>query len=411
MSESYDTIVVGAGLAGLACARTLDEHGKRVLLIESTDRIGGRLRTDVIDGFHLDHGFQILLTSYPTAAKLLNFSQLNLGTFLPGARIYRNAQYETVADPFRQPSKLLSTITANIGSFADKFRLLSLSRFLAKQDDLAPYRSQTTRSFLEQRGFQSPLIDAFFQPFYGGVFLESNLDTSAAVFAYTFKRFAQGLAAIPEGGMAAIPQHLGADLQHCETRLNTRVENVEKQRVTTSDGETFTANTVVLATPFHVSDALLGRKTTRQWKSTTCLYFAAAQSPLSEPILALNGTSNGRINLVCVPSMIAEGLAPQGQALINVSLRTADASISPAIIQQELENWFGDTVRSWSHLKTYHVEHALPASRPEDLEAIQTAHSTDGIHVCGDHVGLATIEHALQSGHRTALEIISRGQA
>ena len=406
MSKVYDTIIVGAGLAGLACAQTLDQAGQSVLLIEASDRIGGRLRTDQVDGFCLDHGFQVLLTSYPTAVELLDFSELRLGPFMPGARLYQGRQFQTVADPLRQPMKIWSTLSSNIGTLKDKFKIISLIRSLRGRQQQTRLTAQSTRIFLEKVGFSSRFIEAFFTPFYGGIFLEENLETSAAVFAYTFERFSKGIATIPAGGMSAIPQQMATGLRKTTTLLNTSVTAVDYQSVRASDGETYRADDIVLATPFHVTNELLKRPTARDWKGTTCLYFSAPNAPYSEPILALNAQSTGCVNLVCVPSVITSDMAPEGQSLICVSLRAMDQAIEPKAVVDELRMWFGTCVEEWVHLKTYHVEHALPSSRPEDLSMTRLGAPIERVHVCGDHVELATIEHALRSGRQAALDII-----
>ena len=407
MTQSNDVIIVGAGLAGLACARTLEKAGQRVQLLEASERIGGRLRTDRVDGFHLDQGFQVLLTSYPTAADLLDFAALNLGEFVPGARIYTDGSYQTIADPLRQPSQLFKTLTASVGTLSDKWKILSLRKAVQSPDVQHRLSTQTTREFLEQSGFSSRLIQQFFSPFYGGVFLEAALHTSAAVFAYTFDRFSKGLATLPHGGMASIPKQLGDQLHEDTVKLNTEVVRLDHNTVYTAHGGRFDAKHIVLATPFHVTNKLLGNPTHRKWKSTTCLYFSAVHPPITDPVLALNGSSHGAVNLVCVPSRVASGLAPKGQDLVCVSLRHPDPNVQPDRIVQELKTWFGESVSAWRHLKTYHIPQALPASEPKDMAATVQTSNSEGLYICGDHVGMATIEHALRTGVDTAHQILN----
>lgn len=407
MDKTYDAIIVGAGLAGLACARTLHQRGLRIVVLEASPRIGGRLRTEEVNGFSLDYGFQVLLTSYPTAEKLLDFQALRLGAFVPGARIYDGKMYQSVVDPLRTPSKLMQTLFSNVGTLGDKLKILSLRKAVQQPETLGESLNLDTLTFLQRRGFTDSFIERFFKPFYGGVFLEQKLETSAHVFAYTFDRFSNGLATIPAGGMSKIPEQLAVGLSDEIIHRNTEVIAVTERAVHTKNGSIFKADNIVLAAPFHVTDALLNRPNRRAWKSTSCLYFSTKHPPISEPILALNGSADGLVNLVCVPSLVTADLAPHGQQLICVSLRNSNDEIQPSEIMRELEGWFGDSVNQWQHLKTFHVKHALPCSTTLDLESRPSSTLPPHLHVCGDHTELATIEHALKSGLLAAERITS----
>ena len=74
-----------AGVAGLSCAGKLHKAGKTFKIYEASNDIGGRVQTDKIDGFLLDRGFQIFLTSYPTAKQLLDYEALDLKPFYAGS--------------------------------------------------------------------------------------------------------------------------------------------------------------------------------------------------------------------------------------------------------------------------------------------------------------------------------------
>ncbi len=405
MSHIYDAIIVGAGLAGLACAQKLQDANKDVLIVDKNHHVGGRLCTDIIDGFRLDHGFQVLNTAYSNAQDCLDFEALKLGQFLPGARIYAHEQFHDLIDPLRAPSQGFKTLLSKIGTIGDKLRILTLRRYCAKHAG-DESETRTTLEFLNRFGFTPSFIETFFQPFYAGIFLENKLSTSAAVFIYTFDRFSQGLASIPSEGMAAIPKQLASKLTQCDLRLGTEVVRLSATEVHTANDETFQGRAIILATPFHITNTLLRKPSERRWKHTRCMYFAAPHPPIKEAVLVLNGNMASPINLVCVPSNVAPTLAPDGQHLINVSLNTGHEAVSASEIMTSLRAWFGACVEEWRHLKTYDIPYALPSATPQEISLSSMSDKTDGYYVCGDHCTIPTIDHALGSGISAAAAVL-----
>ena len=261
---------------------------------------------------------------------------------------------------------------------------------------------RTTRQLLQDFGFSRSFIDAFFRPFYTGIFLEDSLETSAAVFTYTFDRFSKGLAAIPANGMAEIPSQLAHPMSQADIQLNTTVTHVTSRSIKTKSGASFEANAVVLATPFHVTNELLGQPVSRKWKHTRCLYFASHHPPTEDPVLMLHREPGHPVNLVCVPSNVSTNLAPVGQHLICVSLNPGQKQLSAGQIQESLRPCFGQGVEQWRLLKDYHIPHALPNATASDLRNKAPHVTEEGIFICGDHCMLPTIDHALKSGLITA---------
>ena len=132
MEHQYDIIIIGAGLAGLCCARRLQQQGTEYLLLEQSDTVGGRIRTDLVDGFRLDRGFQVFLTSYPEAQRVLDYEALRLQPFLPGALVRYGGRFHQLTDPWRRPFAAIGSVFSPIGSFVDKLRVARLrSRSLA----------------------------------------------------------------------------------------------------------------------------------------------------------------------------------------------------------------------------------------------------------------------------------------
>ena len=320
MPEAKPIIIVGAGLAGLACAHELQKGGFNSLVLEASDAVGGRVRTDLVDGFLLDRGFQVYLSAYPEAGQLLDLVELDLRPFRAGALVFDGRKLCRVMDVFRHPQYLLGSALAPIGSLADKLRVAKL-RFQRHPNRASS--DPTTAKFLADFGFSPRMVDGFFRAFYGGIFLERDLRTSSRMFQFTFQMFSHGSATLPNRGMQSIPNQLAARLTAKSIRLNCAVVEVDPTSVLLESGERIVASTVVLATDasttrrFFPDDANTSQPA---WRAVTGLYFSALESPLKEAIIALNGVGTGLVNNVCVISDVAPGYAPAGKSLISVSV-------------------------------------------------------------------------------------------
>lgn len=413
--EPAPIIIVGGGLAGLACARRFQGAGVPYLLLEASDRVGGRVRTESVQGFQLDVGFQVLLTSYPAARQQLDMESLRLGRFQSGALIRRNGRFVQLADPWREPRRFLTAALAPVGSLADKLRLAWLRYDVGRgaADALLERPETTTADHLRQRGFSPRLIDSFFRPFFGGVFLESELQTSSRKFEYLFRLFSSGEAALPAGGMGQIPAQMARELPPERIRLNTAVRTVTARTVHLTSGENLVARQVILACGPWQAQQLLGDPTTIAAHAARVLYFAAPSPPINAPILVLNGDGRGLINSLCVPSQVAVSYAPAGQSLVSVSIRgdehlTEDRQRWDQV-RQELTAWFGPQVQAWRELQMYHIPHALPDQSQLELPLLQprfTQHPS-GVLLCGDWQDVASIQGALQSGWEVAQAWVS----
>jgi phytoene dehydrogenase-like protein len=404
-------LIVGGGLAGLACAIRLHEAGARPCIFERSDGVGGRVRTDQLDGFRLDRGFQVFLDAYPEAGNLLDKRSLNLRTFRPGVLIYRTSGMQRVMDVFREPRQLVESALAPIGSLADKLRVARLRWRLMRRttEEIAGHEDMTTESYLRRAGFSPPMIDGFFRSFYGGIFLERELQTSSRMFEFTFKMFSQGSATLPSRGMGEIPRQLASRLPARAIRLGAQVTEIQPGGITLESGEQLQGDAVVVATDASTAAGLASTGGTAGpvWRSVTCLYFAAARSPLGESIIALNGTGSGLVNNLCVPSDLAPDYAPPSRALVSVSvLATVEAADLESRVLAELEAWFGGTVREWRHLRTYRIERALPQQPPGTGFTGPGFRREAGVYLCGDHLWSASIEGAILSGVRTAEAIL-----
>jgi phytoene dehydrogenase-like protein len=233
-----DVAIVGAGLAGLSCACELTSRGISCTLLESSNDVGGRARTDQVGGFLLDRGFQVLLTAYPEAKRLLDYPALRLSSFEPGALVRFNGKFHRIADPWRLPSAMLSTLAAPVGTVADKLALGKLRhRLIGDSPEDQPAPETSTLQFLRNWGFSSAMIDTFFRPFLGGIFLEQELETSSRMFEFVFRMFSIGEASLPAAGMGAMAQQLAARLPQNSIRLQQPVAKLSAGGVTLASGE------------------------------------------------------------------------------------------------------------------------------------------------------------------------------
>jgi phytoene dehydrogenase-like protein len=424
-----DVLVVGAGLAGLACARRLASSGLHVRLIEAADAPGGRIRTDSIDGFRLDRGFQVLLTGYPEAQATFDYNALDLCAFRPGALVFQGGRFHRFADPFREPTRAIPFLLDSVVPLRDKLAVARLRSEALRFDPGVPdgQIDQSTRDYLRNFGFSPAILDRFFAPFFGGVFLERNLSTSARWFRWLFRLFATGSTAVPRLGMEALPQQLAANLPADTLACNRSVQRIEQstnQRTDhwlahLADGETIAARRVVLATPEPQTRTLLATlrpasaAPPRIWNRTTTLYYAATHSPLDEPVIALNGDgpTAGPVNHLAVMSMVSSAYAPPGAHLICANVVGAAPESDEAMqrLEQEtrahLRRWFGDAVQRWTVLAGYPIPQALPMTTV--LPSITTAPVDTGVVLCGDHLVSPSIQGALLSGRLAAERLLA----
>lgn len=405
---NFDVLVVGAGVSGLVAAVELKRRGYSVLVLEASDAVGGRVRTDVVDGFLLDRGFQVLLTAYPEARRCLDYTALALKEFEPGAIIRHNGKFHRVADPMRRMRKILGSAFAPIGTPADKLLVAELrSELLGMEiDQILSEPEESTLANLREYGFSDKIIERFFRPFLSGIFLDPELNTSARMFHFVYRMFAQGMAAIPNGGMQAIPRQLAARLDEGSIRFHSPVQHVWEGGVRLESGEEFNTATVVVACdPVRGARLLPEAGIRTAMRGVECLYFAAADAPIGERYLVLNGEGNGPINNLCVPSVIAPGYAPAGCHLVSVTVLHSALSEDHLLhdVRQQLRDWFGDGANSWEYLRSYRIQDALP---DQSLEhggvSMSPVRVRPGLYVCGDHRGTASLNGAMLSGRRAA---------
>ncbi len=408
MKGDADVIVIGAGVAGLRCTLELKKFGLNPLLLEASDRVGGRIRTDNLEGFQLDRGFQVLLTAYDECQTILDYEALELGAFEPGALIWTGSKFERLIDPWRRPKQLFRSALSPIGSIGDKLKIGGLREKLRRKPVNSIYEGEdsTTIEHLHNLGFTTDIIESFFRPFYGGIFLERELETSRKMFDFVFKMFSQGYAALPRNGMEAIPRQLSDQLDRDTVLLNIPVSELNPNYVVTNKGTRFEAPHIVLATDMKAASSLTeGSLSDRGWRPTHCTYFAAPKSPFPEPIIALNGSESGSITNIAVPSDANPGYSKSGEALLCISTSKA---LTQEKLLEELNLWFGTASKEFRHLASYSIPFALPRQSPGDnLYGKAPLKDESGFWICGDYRFSSSIQGAMASGRMVA-EAISK---
>lgn len=400
--DHADVVIVGAGLAGLSAARALRAAGRAPIVLEASDGVGGRVRTDVVDGYQLDRGFQVLLTAYPEVDRQLDVSALDLRAFDPGSTIWLGDRFATVADPFRRPLTALRSARAPIGSLADKARLARLLVDLRRADPHKLLRGDdiTTLEELRRRGFSDVMIDRFFRPLIGGIQLDDRLTASRRMFDIVLRCLATGESVVPAAGMGSIPRQLAADLPADSIFLDSPVTRVGSGLVRTATGHEVAADRVIVATEGPAASALLGMPTVAS-RSVSCVWFAADQPPLSDRLIVLNGTGAGPALNVAVMTNVASTYSADGSALIAAACPGTAGSDLDRSVREQLRTWWGPQVDGWRHLRTDSIEHAQPDHCPP-FGPKRSTKVADGLFVCGDHRDTPSIQGALFSGRRCA---------
>jgi phytoene dehydrogenase-like protein len=401
-----DAVVIGAGLAGLAAARQIKSRGRSVIVVEAQDGVGGRVRTDKVDGFLLDRGFQVLLTAYPELKTQIDMSALDLKMFSSGALVMRDGRSSVVTDPFREPRRAAATVFAPVGTLTDKLRIAVLRWRVMHRNAPKILKSEdlSTTDALRDLGFSETMIDRFFRPLFGGIQLDPELRTSRRMFEIIFKSLSEGQSALPANGMSAIPEQMATNLGTENIFLNTQATKIETGAVTTVAGRVETS-AVVVATDQPSASELL-RTNEIASRVVGCVYFSADAPPTHEKFVVLDGTGKGPVLNAAILSNIAPSYAPPGKHLIVAALPGIIAGDLEAMSRDQLRTWWGPQVDGWSHIKTYRITHAGPEQLPP-FNPKQKVSLGNGLFVCGDHRDTGSIQGALYSGRRCGEAVLA----
>lgn len=407
--EEEKIYIVGAGLSGLIAALELEKAGFSPIILEASGSIGGRMKTDEVDGFLLDHGFQVLNTAYPEAKKYLDFQALYLKTFEPGAVIFEGKDSYIITDPMRNPLKIVGMAFSKVGTFLDKVKMLSLTQELKKKSNEEIFNeiSLPTHQYLRDYGFSDQIISNFFKPFFRGIFLEKHLNTSSRMFEFVFKMFALGNAAVPEKGMGEIPAMIRRQLSKTQIYFNSPVSQVGGTTIQLANGETLEADRIIIAVqPDKVMKQLQGQFAPAH--QVINLYFSLQKSFMARPMIGLL-PGDHLINNIVFMDDVSKAYSENGRALLSVSVLESELGEKELIkaVQAELQEISGVNAEYFKFVRAYHIPYALPnLDDPKYSIPMTECKITDHVYLAGDYLLNGSINAAMTSGRIAAEAVV-----
>jgi len=419
LPRECDVVVIGAGLAGLATARALNLAGRDVQVIEASDGIGGRVRTDKVDGLLLDRGFQLYNPSYVEGARILDLEALDLHNLTPGIVVSFGNKYFEVGDPRRNPLSIGDSLVAPIGSLSKK---LKFARYATKKgygSTKSDAIDQRTGAFLDF-AFGEQLTQTFLRPFLAGVFLEDELETSKRFLDIVLRAFVRGTPSLPASGMGAIPAQLAAQLPEGSIHLNTKALNISSTLVRTEDGD-IKCRAVVLATNATAATELVPSFTTPASNSVTTWYHLADCAPEDltggRSTLVVDGlrykygnpdSMRPLVNSVVLSNSVPS-YASDGRVLVSSSaLGLRESADDEKLVRTHLTGLYNVDASNWSHVATYEIKDALPKMSPPH-QPKQSVVLAPGVYLAGDYCDVSSINGAFKSARRAAQQLLADG--
>jgi phytoene dehydrogenase-like protein len=404
--SSAPVVVVGAGLAGLACAQRLSRAGVEVVVLEASDGVGGRVRTDVLDGFRCDRGFQLLNPAYPVLKRVVDLDALDLRPFEAGVVVATGAARFVLADPRRSPLRFPATLRAPVGSLTEKLRFAAwAARSLLPVRALLNRPDRALADDLDAFGLTGGLRRGVVEPFLAGVLAEQEGTTSAAFAALLIRSFVLGTPAVPALGIGRFPELLAATLPTGTVRLGSPVDEVTRGSVRTEAGELPAAAVVVAADP--PSAAALTGLPVPTMKPLTTFWHTRAEPPTREPLLHLDADRRGPVINSAVLTNAAPSYAPAGRSLIATTILGADGSVAAEqAARRQAALVYGVGEHGWELVTTSVIAAALPEQRPP-LVIRRSVRTPAGVYVAGDHRDTASIQGAVVSGRRAATAVLA----
>ncbi len=404
-------VIVGGGVSGLVAAIHCEQAGYAPVIIEAEDRAGGRIKTDQKDGFLLDHGFQVMLTAYQETRRYLDYDALKLKTFAPGAIIFDKDRSYTISDPLREPSQVFKMLQSPVGTLKDKYLIWKLTNRLKgqKEDMLFLHQDESTLDFLRGFGFSEQIIQHFFNPFFGGIFLENDLRTKAGMFKFVFKKFSEGMAAIPSEGIEAIPKQLKAQLKKTAFHFNTRAKAVDGKQLLLVNGKKLDFDKLIVTIdPSKLLRNLQGQAL--EYEGTTTLYYSSENSLLNDKHIALVTDPEHIINNFCVLTDIAPSYSKSGDSLISVTVKDHTEGMGEKLqmaVAMALKRLTG-TAAEISLVARYDIPYALPINDEMRFDLQFTEFTlTNDIYLAGDYLLNASLDAAMRSGRNAATAAIN----
>ena len=415
MADVKNVVIVGGGLSGLCCARTIQRAGGVAHVYEASDGVGGRVQTDKVDGFLLDRGFQVLFPAYPAIKQEIRLDALDVKAFDPGAMVWWEGKRYALADPLRKPSLALASATAPLFRFKDKLLVGKLTAKIGTMSVEQIFRmpDKPMGVYLRQFGFSEAFLDRFMRPFFAGIFLERDMATSVRMFAFVYKMLSQGQTALPGEGMGAIPAQIASDLEPGTLHLNAPVKELIRsgERVTgirLQDGTQISADVVVIATPADTAAQLTGLPIPFHWRKSMTAYFALTEPLHRDKMLLLFPQSDAFVNDAAIVSNAAPSYAPKGQHLLSTTIigdhHELTDSEAAARVRRQLAPCFPQSdPETWRLLKVYRngwAQFAQPTGVWNELPANKTG--VPGLILAGEITQSSSLHGALVAGQKAA---------
>lgn len=414
---NFDTIIIGAGLSGLSAAGAFEEFGRRnFVVLERDATAGGRVKTIELDGFHLDLGFQVGLSSYPAFRDILPLRKLKPCYFGSGALVEeKEGELNLLAHPLMHPGKIAGGLMSRL-PLSDRVRLVGLVvSCLFKSDDscLRPV-GLTTSQYLKKRGFSDRIIEVFIRPFFGSIFLDQELTTDASLFCYYLKRFALGRAFLPRGGVSRMSEVLLENIDKDKIRYQTEVEEIVVKddgiEVHLTDASVLKGKRLILATDPSTTCQLMNWPEPGH-RSTRVVYLSSVNSVFDGPWIVLPSVKDRIAQHFIQITNVDSSLAPPGRELVSATVIDDRGMPEDELVDKvkaEIERLFPETARDLELVKVISVPKALPAQGPDNLEKLSDLKLPNGVFLAGDLVSNASLQNALQSGREAALKAMDR---
>ena len=399
-----DTVIIGGGLSGLSCAVRLEEQKRDYILIEKSNRLGGRVGSIYENGNIYDIGFQVFNTAYQNTIRLFDENEIKLRMFKPGAVIHDGSSFKLISDPLRDPKQLFVSLFSSLSSFKDKLRVLSLI-FDLYNYDIQKDKSEdmTTIDFLKKRKFSEKFIELFFNPFFAGIFLEKDLKTSSKFFKYVFSNFSKGLACIPQNGMQTIPDLIAKNINSDRILFNQSLERIEDGKALIfNNGLSLQASNIVLTGGSHEKIGLNPVK----YNSVENLYFVSDIDIKNGKYIHLF-PKDSIINNIAVLNKISKHYCKSNNLLsISIIGHNSKDKLDIALIKKRLSNYFGGNESNYDYVKNFSIKNATIMQRNNFFQS-NSQPTPKGFIIAGDHSFYGSIEGAVLSGIKASEKVLS----
>lgn len=417
LPSKTDVIVIGAGVAGLAAARRLSIAGREVCVLDASDDIGGRIRTDQVDGLLLDRGFQLYNPAYNEGISVLDLKALDVKSFSPGVIVSLDSRHYKMADPKREPTWAIDSLLAPVGKISSKLKFARYAVGLALTKTKSESYDQRTDAFLREK-FGSDLTDKVLRPFLAGVFLEPELATSKRFLDIALKAFIAGSPGVPSAGMQAIPRQLAAQLPTGSIQLNVTAQAVARTMVRTDQGD-IRCRSVVIATNARSAALLIPSLRVPPSNSVTTWYHLAdcRGSELTEgkSTLIIDGKKfkgvlddprRPLVNTVVLTNSAPSYSCDERTLISSSALGVHSSNQSELQVRSHLSSLYQVPTSNWTHVATYPIPDALPMmTAPHEVE--QSVRLSVGVYIAGDYRQVSSTNGALASGRRAAEALLT----